>query len=89
MKSIIEQLYWGEINPCEYPAPNDPKYKDTVSELSQKESKLLKKYPDIAQDIAEYRDILQTMAAREGVNDFVNGFKLGALFILDTMKITD
>ena len=89
MKSIIEQFYWGEINPCEFPAPNEPNYKDMVSALSQAEADLLKKYPDSKQDIADYRDILQTMAAREGANDFVNGFKLSALFVLDTMNITD
>ena len=88
MKSIIEQFYWGEINPCEFPAPNDAKYKKTVSELSRTESEFIKNNPDIAQDIAEYRDILQTMAACEGANDFVNGFRLGALFILDTLKNT-
>ena len=89
MKSIIEQLYWGEINPCEFPAPNDAKYKETVSELSRAEAEILKNKPDSEQIIAQYRDILQTMAAHEGAHDFVNGFRLGALFILDILKNTN
>ena len=60
-----------------------------VSALSQAEADLLKKYPDSKQDIAHYRDILQTIAAREGANDFVNGFRLGAMFVLDIIKTTD
>ena len=86
MKSIIKKLYWGEVMPCKEPSPNTQKYKDTKAHLNQVESKILKQFPALTNDLDEYRETMCNMAAMESEEDFIKGFWLGAKFIIDVFS---
>ena len=45
MKSFIESLYYGEINPCEKPAPKTERYTKNRELICRTEEKLTEKFP--------------------------------------------
>lgn len=47
--------------------------------------KLLKKYPDCKELLESYADAIHVTAACEGVKDFEEGFRLGAIIMLDLL----
>ena len=85
MKSIIEQFYYGEVRPCEMPAPNTKKYKETQQKLAGIEDELRNKAYGLGRLIDEFKDIQHLLAAMESLNDFARGFRFGAKFILDAL----
>ncbi len=46
MTNIINKLYYGEIIPCEKPAPNTERYIKTQKTICSAEQQLLEKFPD-------------------------------------------
>ena len=81
MKSIIEKLYYGEINPCEEPAPNTEKYIKTRETICSTEEQMLEQFPDCKELLDQYTDVLHIEAQLECAADFDRGFRLGAAFI--------
>ena len=45
MNNIINKLYYGEIIPCEKPAPNTEKYIKTRETICSTEEQLLEQFP--------------------------------------------
>ena len=89
MKSIIEGFYYGEVLPCERPSPKTKKYNDTAEQLSQIESDILNKHPDCKPKLEDYRDTMHILSSLEGLNDFTQGFRLGAKFMIDIFTADD
>ncbi len=87
MKSIIEQLYYGEICPCEKPAPNTKRFAENRNKICNTEEKLHELYPDCKEILNEYTDALRIEAQLECESDFARGFRLGATLILDIIEI--
>ena len=85
MTSILENLYYGEISPCSRPTPTTERYLKAKEEVGQNEEALLAKYPDCKELLESYADAIHITAACEGLQDFEEGFKLGALLMLDVM----
>ena len=83
MKSILEKLYYGEISPCSQPTPTTERYLEAKDEVEQIKEKILTKYPDSSELIERFEDAIHITAACEGLQDFVRGFSLGALIMLD------
>ena len=53
MKSIIEEIYYGELSPCSLPTPTCEKYinaRDTVERIRES---ILQKYPDCKELLEE------------------------------------
>ena len=87
MKSILEKLYYGEISPCSQPTPTTERYFKAKDEVEQLSEEILSKYPDCKELLESYADAIHITAACEGLQDFEEGFRLGALIMLDVMTI--
>ena len=87
MKSILEKLYYGKISPCSQPTPTTERYFKAKEEVGHYEEALLTKYPDCKELLESYADAIHVTAACEGLQDFEEGFRLGALFMHDILNI--
>ena len=85
MESIISKLYYGEISPCEKPAPNTKRFVENRNTIRSTEEKLLEQFPKCKDLLNEYTDALCIEAQLESKADFVRGFRLGALIALEVM----
>ncbi len=86
MKSVISKLYYGEIIPCEKPAPNTEKYIKTRETICSTENKLLEQFPTCKELLDEYTDALRIEAQLESEADFARGFRLGSALMLDILS---
>ena len=91
--NIIEELYHGAIRPTEQCFDHDSQYAKFMRIVSDNESKLMK-YLEAQENSKEEQHLLTQMmnAQREILcfseeNRFMDGFQLGARFILDTFII--
>ena len=89
MKSILEKLYYGEISPCSLPTPTTERYFKAKDEVEKYGADILAKYPDCKELLENYTDAIHITAACEGLQDFEEGFKLGAAFMIEIMDTTD
>ena len=83
MSNIINKLYYGEIIPCEKPAPNTEKYIKTRETICSTEEQLLEQFPDCKELLDQYTDELHIEVQLESEADFERGFRLGAALISD------
>ena len=86
MKSVISQLYYGEICPCEKPAPNTKRFAENRSKICSTEEKLLELYPDCKGLLNEYTDALRIEAQLESEADFERGFRIGAQIMFNILN---
>ena len=86
MTSILEKLYYGEISPCSHPTPTTERYLKAKEEVEQYEEALLAKYPECKELLESYTDAIHVTAACEGLQDFEEGFKLGAQIVAEIIK---
>ena len=86
MKSVISKLYYGELCPCEKPAPSTERYIKTKKTICSAEQQLLERFPECKELLDEYTDALHTEAQLECEADFIRGFRLGAALILDILS---
>ena len=87
MNNIINKLYYGEIIPCEKPAPNTEKYIKTRETICSTEEKLLEQFPTCKELLDIYTDALHIESQLECEADFERGFRLGAALMLDILEI--
>lgn len=80
MNDILNKLYYGEICPCEKPAPNTKRFTENRDTIRSTEEKLLEQFPKCKELLSEYADALRIEAQLESEADFVRGFRLGAQF---------
>ncbi len=85
MESTISKLYYGEISPCEKPAPNTERFKENRDTIHSTEEKLLEQFPKCKELLNEYTDALRIEAQLESEADFARGFRLGTLIMLEVM----
>lgn len=85
MESIISKLYYGEISPCEKPAPNTERFRKNRDTIHRIEEKLLEQFPKCKELLNEYSDALRIETQLESEADFARGFRLGVLIMLDVM----
>ena len=87
MNNILNKLYYGEICPCEKPAPNTKRFIENRELICSTENKLLEQFPDCKELLDIYTDALHIETQLECEADFERGFRLGASLILDIMKM--
>ena len=83
MNNILNNLYYGEINPSEKPAPNTKRYIENRELICSTEEKLLEQFPDCSELLNEYTDALRIEAQLECEADFERGFRLGARIAME------
>lgn len=86
MKSVINKLYYGELCPCEKPAPSTERYIKTKKTICSAEQQLLERFPECKELLDEYTDVLHIESQLECEADFERGFRLGAAMMLDILS---
>ena len=86
MDGIISKLYYGEICPCEKPAPKTERYVETIKTISDTEEQILDQFPDCKELLNTYTDALHIETQLECETDFERGFRLGAALMLDILS---
>ena len=86
MKSVISKLYYGELCPCEKPAPSTERYIKTRETICSTENKLLEQFPTCKELLDIYTDALRIESQLECEADFERGFRLGAAMMLDILS---
>ena len=77
MKKTIEDLYFGQIHPCERNPYKSAEYKKAASEVQSARDKLLKKLsPEEKQLFANYQEKESLLFNREEFSIFLEGFQL-------------
>ena len=84
--SILEELYYGNINPSEKFVKKGSEYHKTTKELLLLEEKLYKtinkEEKAIYEEISENRCRLEDMAEKER---FIDGFRVGAMVLYEIL----
>ena len=89
MKSIIEQIYYGEISPCSLPTPTCEKYIKARDAVEHIRERILQKYPDCKNLLEEYTDAIYVNASCEGLQGFTTGVRLGAELMIEILDETE
>ena len=85
MSNIIEELFYGNLEPQELTTEITPRLKKKLSELVKKEEELVAKLPDEEKEkFANYVSTYNEFSSI-GISDgFISGFRFGARFAYDT-----
>ena len=89
MNNILSKLYYGEICPCEKPAPATKRYIENRELICSTENKLVEQFPDCKELLDTYTDVLHIEAQLECEADFERGFRLGALIAFALTEPTE
>ena len=89
MKSIIEQIYYGELSPCSLPTPTCEKYIKARDAIEHIRERIFQKYPDCKDLLEEYTDAIHVTASCEGLQDFATGVRLGVELMIEILDETE
>ncbi|MBQ8028023.1 MAG: hypothetical protein IJ262_01300 [Clostridia bacterium] len=85
MSNIIEDFYYGNIEPQELTTEITPRLKKKLSELVKKEEELAAKLSDEEKEkFANYASKYNEFSSISISDGFVSGFRFGARFTYDT-----
>ena len=86
MKRTIEDLYFGQIQPCERNPYKSAEYKKAASEVQSARDKLLKRLnPEEKQLFANYQEKENMLFNREEFSVFLEGFQLATKLLLEAL----
>ena len=89
MSNIIEELYYGNIEPQELNSELSAKLKNKLSKLTENEEQLTAKLTDEDKEMfIDYVNTYNEFLSLSNSDSFMAGFRLGAKFIYDTF-VTD
>jgi len=87
MKSILHELYYGNVNPNEKPFQRDSEYSRVIKSLSDSEEKLLKLLTGTEKELFETFSKAQGNLNEISVTEsFVDGFCLGMRIAIEFME---
>ena len=85
--SILEELWYGNVEPAEYDASPCEEYKELLQLISRNKEKLLVTMTDNQKDLfSRYTDCAQELQEMAEHLLFQNSFKLGARMMLEVME---
>ncbi|MBQ7005808.1 MAG: hypothetical protein IJN68_05195 [Clostridia bacterium] len=85
MSSIIQEFYYGNIEPQELSTEITPKVKKKLSALVKKEEELTAMLPEKEKELfANYVLAYNEFSSIGNSDSFISGFRLGARFAYDT-----
>ncbi|MDR1630141.1 MAG: hypothetical protein LBS36_08025 [Oscillospiraceae bacterium] len=91
--NILEELYYGSLRPFEKTFEHDSEYAKLVSTIAEYEetiTKLLNSRPEAEEEAFLFFQIMNAqieLLAFSEMNRFVEGFQLGARFLLDSLVL--
>lgn len=84
---ILEEFWYGNIEPAEYDASSSKEYKELLRLISRNEEALLATMTDGQKAIfARYQDCVREFQSMAECLLFQNSFKLGARVMLEVME---
>ncbi len=85
MSNIIEELFYGNLEPQELTTEITPKLKKKLSELVKKEEELAAKLSDEEKELfSNYVSAYNEFSSISISDGFISGFRFGARFTYDT-----
>ena len=90
MPNILEDLYYGNISPCQRAVRPDSKVRKLMQKQSDLESKLNESFTEEQREIFEqYFSISAGLLDANCLDSFITGLRLGARFTHETFIGTD
>ena len=84
MSNVIEELYYGNLEPQELTTEITPKLKKKLSSLAKKEEELSAMLPEKEKELfANYVSAYNEFSSISNSDSFISGFRLGARFERD------
>ena len=88
MSNIIEELFYGNLEPQELTTEITPRLKRKFNELVKKEEELTEKLSDEEKEkFANYVSKYNEFSSISIADGFVSGFRFGARFTYDTFVV--
>lgn len=85
--NILEEFWYGNIEPSEYDTSPDPEYKEILRLISHNENKLLATMTDTQKDLfSRYQDCVREYQTMAECLLFQNSFRLGARMMLEVIE---
>ena len=85
--SILEEFWYGNLDPAEYDASPSEEYKELIRLISRNEEKLLDTMTDAQKDLfSRYQDCIREFQAMAESLLFQSSFRLGARIMLEVME---
>ena len=85
MSNIIEELFYGNLEPQELTTELTPRLKKKLSELVKKEDELTSKLPKEEKELFfNYVSAYNEFSSLSISDGFISGFRFGARFTYDT-----
>ena len=85
--NVLEELWYGNLDPGEYDADPGEEYKDLIRLISRNEEKLLDTMTDAQKDLfSRYQDCIREFQAMAESLLFQSSFRLGARIMLEVME---
>ena len=85
MSNIIEELFYGNLEPQELTTELTPRLKRKLSELVKKEDELTSKLPEEEKELfSNYVSAYNEFSSISNSDSFISGFRFGARFAYDT-----
>lgn len=85
--SILEEFWYGNIEPTEYDTSSSKEYKEMLQLISRNEEKLLATMTDAQKNLfSRYQDCVREFQAMAECFLFQNSFRLGARMMLEIME---
>ena len=89
MPNILEDLYYGNLSPCQRTVRPDSRVKKLMQKQSEFEAKLNESFSE--EQLTNFEQYLSVSADLLDANclyNFITGFRLGAQFAFDTFVIS-
>ena len=88
--SILEELWYGRINPSQRTQPDDKSASELTEQIVEKEDELAPLLSDEAKEILDQmRDKQLDLSTSNERKAFISGFRLGTMIMLEVMGWTE
>ena len=85
--SILEEFWYGNIEPAEYDSSPSKEYKEQLQLISRNEDKLLATMTDAQKELfTKYVDCVREYQTKAECQLFQNSFRLGARMMVDVLE---
>ena len=90
MPNILEDLYYGNLSPCQRTVRPDSRVKKLMQKQSDLESKLNDSFAEEQRaDFEQYLSVCADLLDANTLDNFITGFRLGARFTHEIFIGTD
>ena len=90
MPNILEDLYYGNLSPCQRTVRPDSRVKKLMQKQSDLESKLNGSFTEEQRaNVEQYLSVCADLLDANCLDSFITGFRLGARFIHEIFIGTD